>query len=73
MESPRTPFQRRLAEIGDGAAAEQLRMNPRTVKAWRLGDRKPRPSVAREITARWPVTLEDIYAETPLRRATDKA
>lgn len=64
MDSPKTPFQRRLAEIGDRKAAEQLAVKERTVKAWRLGDRRPRMQSAREITARWPVTLEDIYTAT---------
>jgi DNA-binding XRE family transcriptional regulator len=59
--STKTPFQQRLENVGDKVAAEQLGVKERTVKAWRLGDRRPRLEQAREIQARWPVTFEDIY------------
>lgn len=67
----KTPFQERLESIGDAKASEQLGVKVRTVKAWRLGARKPRPEQAQEIAARWPISLEDIYVarEAPQQQA----
>jgi hypothetical protein len=56
-----TPFQDYLYSIGDKAASEALGVKRRTVKAWRLGLRTPRPAQARAIVERAPVTLADIY------------
>lgn len=58
---PTTTFQRYLASLGDQKASEMLGVPRRTIKSWRLGDRAPRPTQAREITDRIPVTLNDIY------------
>ena len=56
-----TPFQAYLRAIGDEEAANVLGVKPRTVKSWRLGDRIPRPTQARVIVSRAPVSMSDIY------------
>jgi hypothetical protein len=56
-----TPFQAWLTRVGDALASELLEVKPRTVKAWRLGDRYPRPAAARRIVQKAQVTLADIY------------
>jgi hypothetical protein len=63
MNGKPTPFQVYLAKIGDEAAAKLFRVQRRTVQSWRLGERYPRPRVARSIVAKAPsVSLDDIYA-----------
>lgn len=60
-----TPFQRKLAELGDEQAANVLGVTPRAAKAYRLGDRLPRPRQAPEVARRLGLTLADIYAHAP--------
>jgi len=60
-----TPFQKFLAASRDAEIAEQIGVRPRTVQSWRLGERYPRPEQAREIIARLPVTMDDIYGAQP--------
>lgn len=57
----RTPFQQYLYGLGDEKAAQLLGVPERTVKSWRLGDRVPRPTQARQIIATAPVSMDDIY------------
>ena len=61
MDSVPTPFQQKLAEMGDAEAAKLLGVTPRAVKAYRLGDRMPRPRQAPEIARRMGLSLSDIY------------
>lgn len=58
-----TAFQRYLEALGDKKAAEHLRVPKRTVQSWRLGERLPRPTQAREITLLAPISMNDIYGE----------
>lgn len=55
-----------IEQNGDEAVHRQLRgrirkLKVRTVKSWRLGDRRPRPKAAKAIVELTPVTYEGIY------------
>lgn len=57
-----TKFQVKLADLGDDRAAKLLKVTPRAIKAYRLGQRLPRPRQAPEVARRLGITLQDIYA-----------
>lgn len=61
VKHPETRFQQYLKDLGDELASELLDVKPRTVRAWRLGDRLPKPALARKIVQRAPITIADIY------------
>lgn len=58
-----------IEQVGDEAFARQFRIKLRTVKSWRLGDRRPRAEQARRIVAKTPVTYEGIYGPMQSRAA----
>lgn len=53
-----------IARTGDEEAARILGIRPRTAQAYRLGNRVPRPTLAREFVRRAPeLTMASIYDE----------
>jgi DNA-binding transcriptional regulator YdaS (Cro superfamily) len=53
-----------LKTIGDERAAAKFGVTPRRISSWRLGERQPRPAMARRIVEMTDglLTLSDIYA-----------
>jgi len=60
-----------ILRIGDEAAAELFGVKPRTVAAWRRGERIPRPAQAKRIVAaaRGELSYESIYRSPQARAA----
>jgi hypothetical protein len=54
-----------IEQVGDESAAIIFGVKVRTAKSWRLQDRTPRPTQAREIVkiTKGKVSLEEIFAE----------
>ena len=52
-----------IETVGDAAAAKVFGVKVRTAKSWRLGDRIPRPKIAKRIIRLAPLTYEGIYGK----------
>lgn len=62
-----------IAAIGDAEAARIGRVSERTAKAYRLGDRRPSPEVARRFVDADLTDWDGIYATDPqLRRGSQE-
>ena len=57
-------FRQYLEALGDEKAAVRFGISPRVAKSYRLGERRPRPKLARQMVrrSRGALTLESIYA-----------
>lgn len=64
-----------IAQMGDAKAAKLFGVSERTVMSWRLRDRIPRPTQAKNIVSKSPVTMDGIYSSgiKPVRLTKEAA